>query len=118
MRSTPDREKKKAGIEAFVLWRQAGSPSFFFRGTAPPWERKARPVVMELEETKMDSVTQPNHQGLVPRCTERPKAIPHTAGSRPRDYAIPSCSPNGTLREPEGLETGALRGLVRFPRPS
>jgi hypothetical protein len=37
---------------------------FFFRDTAPPWERKARPVVMEFEETKMDSVTQPNHQGL------------------------------------------------------
>jgi hypothetical protein len=43
----------------FSLGRQEDSPSLFSKGTAPPWNSEARPVVMEFLESMEDSVTQP-----------------------------------------------------------
>ena len=58
-RSSPGRGEERAGIGTFFLGRQEDSPSLFSKGTAPPWNSEARPVVMEFLESMEDSVTQP-----------------------------------------------------------
>ena len=51
----PGQREEKGWHWSLFLGRQEGSPSPFPRGTALPWEREARPVVMELWETELDS---------------------------------------------------------------